>query len=103
MYLAPERFRGDPASIASEIYSFGMMLYEMIEGSKPYEGENITVVLVQEPKAVSRTDIPAEIKVLVGECLSKNPANRPENFKEISQILDNSIKKLRAQKKDTAG
>ncbi|MFZ5951484.1 MAG: protein kinase domain-containing protein [Candidatus Rifleibacteriota bacterium] len=102
-YLAPERFRGDPASIASEIYSLGIMLYEMIEGNKPYEGDDINVVLVQEPKAVTRADIPGSIKVLVGECLSKNPANRPENFKEISQILDDSIKKLRAQKKDTAG
>jgi serine/threonine-protein kinase len=87
-YLAPERFNGEPASIASEIYSFGVMLYEMLEGGKPYNGNDINLVLVQEPKTVTREDAPIGLKVLIGESLSKNAANRPESFNEIAQTLE---------------
>lgn len=100
-YLAPERFSGEPASIASEIYSFGVMLYEMLEGGKPYNGNDINLVLVQEPKPVTREDAPIGLKVLIGESLSKNAANRPENFNEITQTLE-LLKKscLNKDKKD---
>lgn len=86
-YLAPERLHGKPASISSEIYSLGVMLFEMLEGCKPYEGNDINQVLVQEPKKVTREDTSFELKVMISECLSKNPVNRPENFNEILAIL----------------
>jgi len=91
-YLAPERFRGEPATVASEIYSFGVMLFEMLEADKPYEGNDVQLVLVQEPKMISRTDIPMPMKILVRECLSKNPANRPESFLEICDFFKSELK-----------
>lgn len=96
-YLAPERFKGEPATAASEIYALGVMLFELLEGSKPYEGEDVNVVMVQEPKKISRQDCSPELKILVSECLSKNPANRPEEFTEILAVLENELKKSAAK------
>lgn len=97
-YLAPERFKGEPATVASEIYAFGVMLFEMLEGCKPYEGNDVNLVMVQEPKKVSREDVCKELQILISECLSKNPANRPANFDEILTIFENEMKKAAISK-----
>lgn len=99
-YLAPERFRGEPATTSSEIYALGVMLFEMLEGCKPYDGNDINLVLVQEPKKVSREDASLELQVLISECLSKNPANRPENFDEILAVLKNAFEKVNTDREN---
>lgn len=99
-YLAPERFRGEPATTSSEIYALGVMLFEMLEGCKPYDGNDINLVLVQEPKKVSRDDASLELQVMISECLSKNPANRPENFDEILTVLKQIFENVNSDRKN---
>lgn len=88
-YLAPERLRGQPATPASEIFAFGVMLFEMICGRRPFTGDDVTVILVQDPPRPRdlRPDCPHRLEVLLLDCISKNPNNRPPDFKEINAEL----------------
>ena len=88
-YLAPERLRGQSATQASEIFAFGVMLFEMICGRRPFTGDDVRVILVQDPPRPRdlRHDCPPRLEVLMLDCISKNPNNRPPNFKEINAEL----------------
>ncbi|MBF0406418.1 MAG: protein kinase [Candidatus Riflebacteria bacterium] len=96
-YLAPERLNGESATIASEIFSFGVTLFEIFTGSHPFHGDTHFVIMFQEPKPLTqiRKDCPPELELLILECLSKNPANRPKDFKEIKNELDRLTEKIK--------
>ncbi|MBP7634446.1 protein kinase [Candidatus Ozemobacteraceae bacterium] len=95
-YLAPERLRGQPATPASEIFAFGVMLFEMICGQRPFTGDDVTVILAQDPPRPCslRPDCPPRLEVLMLDCISKNPNNRPPDFKEIKAELTATIKEI---------
>ena len=82
-YMAPEQLRGLPAEERSDIFSFGLVLYEMLTGSLPFAGENsaerIAAVLRDPPQPVStvRPDLPDDLVRLVERCLDKEPERRP--------------------------
>ena len=92
-YLAPERLRGEPATVASEIYAFGMTLYEMLTCHRPFQGEDISVIMVQEPTPPRqfRAEIDRSLEVLVLDALNKNPANRPASFSELATEIDKML------------
>lgn len=93
-YMAPEQFIDlGRASIQSDIYSFGIMLYEMLTGKRPFYTEIASqwrdVHLKVKPKE-PRSIVPSVSKGLndlIMSCLAKNPHERPENF----MIIMNSI------------
>ncbi len=89
-YLSPERLRGEAATPATEIYAFGFTLYEMLCGRRPFLGEDIMVALAQDPIRPSQhvPECPPRLEVLILECLSKNPNNRPASFTEIRSELE---------------
>jgi hypothetical protein len=88
-YMAPERLKGEPSSIASEIYAFGVTLYELFCGKRPFEGDDFNVIFFQEPRPLThaRPEVPNALEVLVLDCLNKNPSNRPSSFREIAEEL----------------
>ncbi|MBF0499745.1 MAG: protein kinase [Candidatus Riflebacteria bacterium] len=94
-YLAPERLRGEPATIASEIYAFGVTLYEMLTCHRPFQGEDISVIMVQEPTPLRqfRAEIDRSLEVMVLDSLNKNPANRPASFSELETELGRMLAK----------
>ena len=95
-YLAPERLRGQPATLASEIFAFGVTLFEMVCGRRPFTGDDVTVILVQDPPKPRslRPDCPPRLEVLMLDCISKNPNNRPSDFKEIKAELEAATKDI---------
>ncbi len=81
-YLAPEQIRGEPVDARTDIFSFGVLAYELLSFERPFHGAEISAVFFQilnEPPAplVSRApECPAELARIVERCLAKDPAQR---------------------------
>lgn len=92
-YLSPEQAKGTYIDFRSDIYSFGIVLYEMVTGRLPFEGESpVTVALkhLQEepvpPKNINSA-IPDSLNKLILKAIEKEPIRRYQNAKEIIQDL----------------
>ncbi len=96
-YMSPEQARGNPTDKRSDIWSFGCVVYEMLTGHLPFEGETATEILARiierEPDwEVLPQDTPANILVLLRRCLEKKPHRRLRDIGdaaiEISETLN---------------
>jgi serine/threonine protein kinase len=82
-YMAPEVAEGDQAEPASDLYSMGCLLYELLTGATVFENSDpvseIEAHLSRQPVPVrsSRPEVPAELDALTGELLAKVPSARP--------------------------
>jgi len=92
-YMSPEQARGVPLDFRSDIYSTGVVLYEIFTGSLPFEGDSpLAVVLkhVQEPPPGPQTKNPkldARISAIILRCMVKAPADRFQNVHELYEAL----------------
>jgi class 3 adenylate cyclase len=92
-WMAPELLRGETTNTtASDVYSFGIILYELYSRKDPYEGEDDEEVLrfIADPSVNKRPTVPAscpsEIKFLMAECVASQPEVRP-TFKDLDLRL----------------
>jgi hypothetical protein len=82
-YMAPELWEGAPATVQSDLYSFGVMLYQMLSGRLPIEAPNAKAFLVklkeEKPTPVRqlRKDTPWNLALLVARCMDHDPDKRP--------------------------
>ncbi|HUS15770.1 MAG TPA: protein kinase [Chloroflexia bacterium] len=92
-YLAPEQIRGEGATAASDLYSFGIVLYEMLTGRTPFTGESAAEVLYKQvhtpppPLRTLRPDLPAALQPTLDRILHKTPALRYTTAAEMVQAL----------------
>jgi serine/threonine protein kinase len=91
-YMSPEQLSGDPLDHRTDLYSFGILAYELLTGAPPFSGGFVEVAkahLGQEPTAPSeaagRGDVPAELDDVVLQCLAK--ASR-ERFMHAGLLLE---------------
>ena len=92
-YMAPEQIRGEPADQRADVYSFGVLAYEVVTGWVPFEAPNITGVMMKHlteapvPPTVRRPDLglPPAFDALVLKALEKDPANR---FQDMGALRD---------------
>jgi eukaryotic-like serine/threonine-protein kinase len=81
-YMPPEQVRGESADARSDIYSFGVSLYEMLTGKLPFQGDSqyslMTAHLNQTPPApiTLRSDLPVGLNEIIMMAIAKDPANR---------------------------
>ena len=94
-YMAPEQAAGFPADPRSDIYSVGSILYEMLTGVPPYEGDNVMEILHKKanepprPMLELRADVPPQVVALVERTMARNPSARPQSMAELAhQIRD---------------
>jgi serine/threonine protein kinase len=94
-YMSPEQARGKPTDGRTDVWSLGVVLYEMLTGTNPFEGETISDSLAAlihvEPQPLE--DIPEELQRIVRKALRKNAAERYQSIKDFA--LD--LKDLRVQ------
>ncbi|MBN2009812.1 protein kinase [candidate division KSB1 bacterium] len=92
-YMAPEQARGEPADHRSDIWAFGIVLYELLTGTVPFTGDYSQAILYsilnEEPVAISeiRRDAPEQLSVIVNKILHKEPENRYQNMAELHADL----------------
>jgi serine/threonine protein kinase len=91
-YLSPEQAQGDVGDFQSDIYSLGIVLYEMLTGQVPFTGDSVTIAykhVREDPEPPSRLAprIPARLEAVVMKALAKNPAERYQTAEELSYAL----------------
>jgi serine/threonine-protein kinase len=88
-YMAPEQARGKPVDRRADIWSFGVVLYEMITGKRLFEGDDVTdtlaAVLRHEP---DWEQVPPQARRLLQRCLEKDPAKRLRDIADRGLLLD---------------
>lgn len=92
-YFSPEQARGEKLSYQTDVYSLGIVLYEMLVGDLPFTADNpVSVALkhIQEkPKSVHALmhDVPESLSFIVSKCLEKKPEDRFANMQALSRAL----------------
>jgi serine/threonine protein kinase len=98
-YMSPEQVSGAPVDGRSDIFSLGVVLYELLTKRKPFLGENLTAIsykIVHEdftPPAELSNDVPSEFNPIVARAMAKDPWNRYQRGKDFGLALH----QLRAQ------
>ncbi len=93
-YISPEQARGDMTDERSDIYSVGVMLYEMLTGKKPFDGDNPVAIALKhmEEEAVSPRDImpsiPEALEEIVIHAMEREPAKRYQSAAEMIKDID---------------
>jgi serine/threonine protein kinase len=95
MYMSPEQIDRDPEiGFQADIYSLGAVLYEVLTGSTPFQGNIVRVIMDQiradipsDAKSVGGGAVPNVLADLAMRCLQKEPQNRPTSANEIVRIL----------------
>jgi len=100
-YLAPEQIRGEPVDPRTDVFSFGVLAYELLSYEKPFRAQEISALfyklLNEQPASIAARapGTPIELVHLVERCLQKNPANRFSPTQELVKALE-KIQRRRA-------
>ena len=92
-YMSPEQARGEKLDGRSDLFSVGIVLYQMLTGLRPFRGDNLLAVatrIANEPHAPidkTRKDVPASLRRLVDRCLAKSAAQRFQSGRELADAL----------------
>ena len=91
-YMAPEQIRGEPADRRTDIFAFGILLYELVSGTNPFKRANIAATfaaILAEPVTAfpDQIAISPELEALTARLLSKEPAARHQSFGDVRTVL----------------
>ncbi len=93
-YMSPEQLRGQPSDARGDLFSFGVVLYEMLSGRRPFRGETIadtiSAVLREDPPELVATgcNVPPILERIVRHCLEKDPAARFQSARDVEFGLE---------------
>lgn len=93
-YMSPEQAAGQELTASSDIYSLGILIYEMLTKNPPFVANNPVAVAYKQvhelpvPPSVKRTDIPKRMELIVLKALKKNPKERYQQIDEMLEHLD---------------
>jgi serine/threonine protein kinase len=98
-YMSPEQARGKKVDVRSDLFSFGIVLYEIVTGKLPFSGDGamdtLSAILRARPEPVvaSQPDTPAELQRILDKCLEKDPRDRYQDTRDL--VVD--LRRLRRE------
>jgi tRNA A-37 threonylcarbamoyl transferase component Bud32 len=108
-YMAPEQLRSMEVDRRADIFSLGVVLYEMLSGKKPFDGDNysavITSILTAEAKPLCdlSPEIPVRLSLLVAQMLEKDPDRRVSKMEEAAERLEELMRYYGVQRRGLLG
>ena len=93
-YMAPEQVQGDRGDARTDLYALGVMLYEMLTGEVPYQGDSPLAVMSQRVTTdapllrVKRPDLPAQLEAVVWRALRREPTERYASMADLRHDLE---------------
>ena len=102
-YMSPEQVQSEELTAASDVYSLGAVLYEMLTGFRPFRADNLSKLLHQivyatpPPIHTYRDDIPEELEQVVAMCMQKDPAKRCNSGAQMAADLTRVYQDLRTK------
>jgi tetratricopeptide (TPR) repeat protein/tRNA A-37 threonylcarbamoyl transferase component Bud32 len=91
-YMAPEQWRGEPVDIRTDVFAFGVTLYQMLYGVLPFQGDTLvekfdTVIAGRITPPPAGHQVPARLHRLALRCLARDPAGRPSDLNGVAAAL----------------
>ncbi|MBN2317893.1 MAG: protein kinase, partial [Acidobacteria bacterium] len=99
-YMSPEQVQGKAIDLRSDLFSFGIVIYEMLTGINPFKKENsfntANAICQKTPSPFSkyREDVPQQVEALVFRLLAKDPADRIQKAKEVAEGLKKVLNEI---------
>jgi TolB-like protein/Tfp pilus assembly protein PilF/predicted Ser/Thr protein kinase len=91
LYMAPEVLRGEAADVRSDIWAFGVTLYEMAAGERPFDARSaseLASAILRDPPAPLPPHVPPGLRAVITRCLAKDPERRYRRTSELKAALD---------------
>lgn len=107
-YMAPEQLKDQKATVQSDIYSLGVLMYELLAGKRPFYGETLTRLIHQVvyatpiPLHKHRPEVPPELESVVMRAMHKDPAKRFQSALEFSAALTRAFHQVGRLEKQLA-
>ncbi|MEM7100940.1 MAG: protein kinase [Pseudomonadota bacterium] len=107
-YMSPEQAAGESVDGRSDLFSLGVILYEMLTGHKAFDAESMATLIMQimqkDPPAIKRvvSDVPAGMQNIVAKLLAKNPKRRFQSGQELQDALRRELELLEEDEADRA-
>ena len=99
-YMAPEQMRQQPSTVQTDLYSLGIVMYELLTGKRPFYGDNLSRLVHQivyatpAPVHRLRPEVPGMLEDIVYKALEKDPAKRYRNGLEFATDLTRAVRTL---------
>jgi eukaryotic-like serine/threonine-protein kinase len=103
-YICPEQVRGEEMDHRGDLYSVGVMMYELLTGRLPFSGPNSMDILLAHATEYAPTFaelglvgwVPPEVEQLVFDCLAKDPDERPQTARELAERFDTALERAQS-------
>jgi eukaryotic-like serine/threonine-protein kinase len=105
-YMAPEQSRGRPISPATDVYSAGVVLYEMVAGSRPFRADSaveLALCHLQDSPPPLPTSVPEPLRQIIARALAKDPSQRYADGGEMADALVDASRRAGERARERAG